>query len=85
MTANLGGFGGLAVLIIALFVWLRADMGRFGERMTALDGAVGAVGEQVSRLETGQGGLSERMARFEGTMDGLRAAVAGELARQTAA
>ena len=75
MSAELGGFIGLAALIVASFAWLRADMNRLAAGMNT----------RMDRIESGMAGLRERMARLEGTVDGLRAAVIGERARKDVA
>lgn len=75
MSAELGGFIGLAALIVALFAWLRADMNRLAAGMNT----------RMDRIESGMAELRERMARLEGTVDGLRAAVIGERARKDVA
>ena len=48
MTIEIGGFIGLAALLVGLFAWLRQDISRVGERITA--------------VERGQADLRERMA-----------------------
>lgn len=63
MAVEIGGFAGLAVLLVGLFAWLRQDIARLGER--------------VSALERGQTELRERMAKLEGLLEGLREAVTG--------
>ena len=74
----------LAMLMIALFAWLRIDMkshverleagqGELRERMVKLEG-------HVERLAVGQGELRERMAKLEGLLEGLREAITGHRA-----
>lgn len=63
MAVEIGGFVGLAALLVGLFAWLRQDIARLGER--------------VSVLERGQTELRERMAKLEGLLEGLREAVTG--------
>ena len=65
---------GLAVLMIALFAWLRADMGRMEARLTG----------RIGGLEQSNIDLRERMARIEGMLDGLRDSVAGRDRRDAA-
>lgn len=64
---DIAGFVGLAVLIIGMFAWLRADMARVERRL----------GERLDRLERGHSDLRERMAKLEGLLEGLREAIAG--------
>lgn len=63
MTVEIGGFVGSAALLVGLFAWLRQDIARLGER--------------VSALERGQTELRERMAKLEGLLEGLREAITG--------
>ena len=63
MAVEIGGFVGLAALLVGLFAWLRQDIARLGER--------------VSSLERGQTALRERMAKLEGLLEGLREAITG--------
>ena len=58
----------LAILMIGLFTWLRADVQKVDERITRLD-------ECVTRLEVE---MRERMAKLEGLLEGLRAAITGK-------
>ena len=76
---------GLAVLIIALFAWLRADMGRMETRLNVrIDGAKTELGTRIERVEQGNMDLRERMARIEGMLDGLRDSIAGRDRRDAA-
>ena len=87
---------GLAVLIIALFAWLRADMGRMETRLNAridgvetgvnarVDGAKTELSARIERVEQGNMDLRERMARIEGMLDGLRDSIAGRDRRDAA-
>ena len=76
---------GLAVLIIALFAWLRADMGRMETRLNVrIDGAKTELGARIERVEQGNMDLRERMARIEGMLDGLRDSIAGRDRRDAA-
>ena len=65
---------GFAVLMIALFAWLRADMGRMEGRLIA----------RIGGLEQGNIDLRERMARIVGMLDGLRDSIAGRDRRNAA-
>lgn len=65
MTVEIGGFVGLAALLVGLFAWLRQDIVRLGER--------------VSALERGQTELRERMAKLESLLEGLREAITGRI------
>lgn len=85
----------LATLLVGLFAWLRADLGRLREEMdgkisglreemdrkiSALRGEISALRGEVSLLEKEMAKLRERIARMEGLLDGLREAVAGKQA-----
>ena len=63
MTIELGGFLGIAALLVGLFAWLRQDITRLGDRIAA--------------VENGQAEIRERLARLEGLLEGLREAVTG--------
>lgn len=87
---------GLAVLIIALFAWLRAGMGRMETRLNAridgvetgvnarVDGAKTELSARIERVEQGNMDLREHMARIEGMLDGLRDSIAGRDRRDAA-
>ena len=87
---------GLAVLIVALFAWLLADMGRMETRLNAridgvetgvnarVDGAKTELSARIERVEQGNMDLRERMARIEGMLDGLRDSIAGRDRRDAA-
>ena len=87
---------GLAVLMIALFAWLRADMGRMEARLTGrIEGVETKLTARIAGVETQLTGriggleqsnidLRERMARIEGMLDGLRDSIAGRDRRDAA-
>ena len=62
---QIGGFVGLAALVIGLFAWMRADMRTHRAELKG----------DIAALHEGQSELRERMARLEGVLDGLREAV----------
>jgi hypothetical protein len=82
----------LAVLMIGLFAWLRADIHRLDERMTRLDEHTTRLEvelqERMTKLEVGllermtrlEVELRERMAKLEGLLEGLREAIIGKRA-----
>ena len=72
MSIELGGFLGLAALLIGLFAWLRQDVARMEMRL----------GDRLTAVEHGQTGLRERLARLEGLLEGLREAVTGRTVAQ---
>ena len=87
---EIGGFVGLAALVIGLFAWMRADMralraelkgdaGRLragiADLRTELKGDIATLSEGQAELREGLAELRERMARLEGLLDGLREAV----------
>lgn len=67
MTIELGGFLGIAALLVGLFAWLRQDITRMETRL----------GDRISAVEHGQAEIRERLARLEGLLEGLREAVTG--------
>ncbi len=69
---EIGGFVGLATLVIGLFAWMRGDMRAL---RTELKHDIAALREGQTELREGQAELRERMARLEGVLDGLREAV----------
>ena len=83
---------GLAVLMIALFAWLRADMGRMEIRLTTriegvetrIEGVQKDLSTRIDRVERSNIDLRERMARIEGMLDGLRDSIAGRDRRDAA-
>ena len=76
---------GLAVLMIALFAWLRADMGRMEGRLTGrIESVETQLTGRIGGLEQSNIDLRERMARIEGMLDGLRDSVAGRDRRDAA-
>ncbi|MDE0175053.1 MAG: hypothetical protein OYH76_14860 [Defluviicoccus sp.] len=79
MIADLAGFIGLAALMVALFAWMRLDMGRMEERIAdrfeRLEARVTAIEVRLAAVEHGQ-------ARLEGLLEGLREAIAVRAAAQ---
>ena len=69
---QIGGFVGLAALVVGIFAWMRADM---RTHRAELKGDIAALREGQVELREGQSELRERMARLEGVLDGLREAV----------
>ena len=63
MTIELGGFLGLAALLIGLFAWLR-------QAMSHLRDDIKQLADRVGRLEHSQ-------AKLEGLLEGLREAITG--------
>ena len=80
---EIGGFVGLAALVIGLFAWMRGDQrtlrtelkGDIADLRSELKGDIAALREGQVELREGQAELRERMARLEGLLDGLREAV----------
>ena len=80
---EIGGFVGLAALVIGLFAWMRGDQkrdvgrleGGLADLRTELKDDIAALREGQNELREGQAELRERMARLEGLLDGLREAV----------
>ena len=77
MTIEIGGFLGLAALMIGLFAWLRQDVAgvesRLGERIDAVEKRIDAVESRLAAIEHGQ-------AKLEGLLEGLREAISGRRA-----
>ena len=72
MTIELGGFLGLAALLIGLFAWLRSDIAKVEER---LRDDIKQLADRVGRLEHSQ-------AKLEGLLEGLREAITGRTVAQ---
>ncbi len=79
MIAELAGFIGLAALMVALFAWMRLDMGRMEDRISdrfeRLEARVAAMEVRLTAVEHGQ-------ARLEGLLEGLREAIVARAAAQ---
>ena len=74
MTIEIGGFIGLASLIVGLFAWLRQDINRLETRMGA------RLSEVETQMNTRSSELRERMAKLEGLLEGLRESITGRRA-----
>lgn len=74
MTIEIGGFIGLAALIVGLFAWLRQDINRLETRMD------GRLSEVKTQMNTQSSELRERMAKLEGLLEGLRESITGRRA-----
>ena len=72
MTIELGGFLGIAALLIGLFAWLRSDIVKSEER---LRGEIAGLRGEITETRTEVSQLRERMARLEGLLEGLREAI----------
>ena len=93
MTIEIGGFIGLAALIVGLFAWLRQDINRLETRMNTRLSEVEArmearlsevearmdarLSEVETNMSTQSSELRERMAKLEGLLEGLREAITG--------
>ena len=92
MTIEIGGFIGLATLMVGLFAWLRQDINRLEARMDArlsevesrMDTKLSDVETRISEVETQvntqSSELRERMAKLEGLLEGLRESITGRRA-----
>ena len=85
MTIEIGGFIGLAALIVGLFAWLRQDINRLETRMeTRLSEVEARMDTRLSEVEANMNTLSselrERMAKLEGLLEGLRESITGRRA-----
>ena len=74
MTIEIGGFIGLAALIVGLFAWLRQDINRLETRMDT------RLSEVETHMNTQSSELRERMAKLEGLLEGLRESITGRRA-----
>ncbi len=70
MTIEIGGFIGLAALMVGLFAWLRQDINRLETRLSKVE----------SRMDAQTSELRERMAKLEGLLEGLRESITGRRA-----
>jgi len=96
MTIEIGGFIGLAALIVGLFAWLRQDINRLETRMNTRLSEVEArmetrlsevearmdtrLSEVEANMNTQSSELRERMAKLEGLLEGLRESITGRRA-----
>ena len=70
MIIEIGGFIGLAALMVGLFAWLRQDINRLETRLSKVE----------SRMDAQTSELRERMAKLEGLLEGLRESITGRRA-----
>ena len=70
MTIEIGGFLGLAALMVGLFAWLRQDISRLETRVSRVE----------FRMDAQTSELCKRMAKLEGLLEGLREAITGRRA-----
>ena len=70
MTIEIGGFIGLAALMVGLFAWLRQDINRLETRLSKVE----------SRMDAQTSELRERMAKLGGLLEGLRESITGRRA-----
>ena len=96
MIIEIGGFIGLAALIVGLFAWLRQDINRLETRMNTRLSEVEArmetrlsevetrmdtrLSEVEANMNTQSSELRERMAKLEGLLEGLRESITGRRA-----
>ena len=69
MTVELGGFIGLAGLMVALFAWMRQDMRALREDLRRMEGRINdrfeRVEARITALEHGQARIEERLTALE--------------------
>ncbi len=70
MTIEIGGFIGLAALMVGLFAWLRQDINRLETRLSKVE----------SRMDAQTSELRGRMAQLEGLLEDLRESITGRRA-----
>ena len=96
MTIEIGGFIGLAALMVGLFAWLSQDINRLETRMDTRLSEVEArmetrlsevetrmdtrLSEVEANMNTQSSELRERMAKLEGLLEGLRESITGRRA-----
>jgi len=81
MTIEIGGFIGLAALMVGLFAWLRQNINRLETRMDArLSEIETRISEVKTNMNTQSSELRERMAKLEGLLEGLRESITGRRA-----
>ena len=81
MTVEIGGFIGLAALMVGLFAWLSQDINRLETRMGArLSEIETRISEVETNMNTQSSELRERMAKLEGLLEGLRESITGRRA-----
>ena len=88
MMIEIGGFLGLAALMVGLFAWLRQDINRLETRMdtrfsegeTRITGVETRISEVKTHMNTQSSELRERMAKLEGLLEGLRESITGRRA-----
>ena len=88
MTIEIGGFIGLAALMVGLFAWLRQDINRLETRMdtrfseveTRITEVETRISEVRTHMDTQSSELRERMAKLEGLLEGLRESITGRRA-----
>ncbi len=81
MTIEIGGFIGLAALMVGLFAWLRQDINRLETRMDVrLSEIETRISEVETNMNTQSSELRERMAKLEGLLEGLRESITGRRA-----
>ncbi len=92
MTVEIGGFIGLAALMVALFAWMRLDVRTLREEMRQMEARIGdrferleaRINDRFERLEARVAAIEMRLAavehgqaKLEGLLEGLREAIAG--------
>ena len=81
MTIEIGGFIGLAALMVGLFAWLSQDINRLETRMDArLSEIETRISEVETNMNTQSSELRERMAKLEGLLEGMRESITGRRA-----
>ena len=70
MTIEIGGFIGLAALMVGLFAWLRQDINCLETRLSKVE----------ARMDAHTSELRERMAKLEGLLEGLCESITGRRA-----
>ena len=90
MTVEIGGFIGLAALMVALFAWMRLDVKALREEMREemrrmeerINDRIERLGGRIERLEGRLAAVEHGQARLEGLLEGLREAIAGRPAAE---
>ena len=74
MTIEIGGFIGLAALMVELLAWLSQDINQLETRMDT------RLSEVETQMNTQSSELRERMVKLEGLLEGLRESITGRRA-----
>lgn len=82
LAAFLAAFGGLAVLIVGLFAWLRADMWKMRDELRGEMKALrDETREELRKLDVRLTAVEHDLVYLRGLIEGLRDTVSGRAVR----